>query len=190
MERDLTKSEFELLLSWIHPEEIKRNEEFQAIRRSLDYFFFVRNCFDSEALADETIERVARRVSDISEGYSGNPRRYFYGVAKNVYREYLRDKERNSIVDLDCEVVADPIPSWDSSSDYLDCLRGCLNSLANEDRSLILDYYDSLSKNNPKYREELARKYAITLNALRVRIFRIKKNLSSCAENCSKSLKK
>ena len=48
---------------------------------------------DAEDLADETINRVAKRLPEIRESYVGDPVRYFHGVARFIIREMIRRKE-------------------------------------------------------------------------------------------------
>jgi len=43
----------------------------------------------SEELADESMDWVVKGIDKIVPGYVGDPRLYFYGVAQNVYKEYL-----------------------------------------------------------------------------------------------------
>lgn len=61
----------------------------ERLRHSLTTFFTLRRCIDAEDLADTTLNRAAQKLEAIGENYVGDPTRYFYGVARQVYREYL-----------------------------------------------------------------------------------------------------
>ncbi len=65
--------------------------EYEQMRAQLILFFHGRGCARAEDLADEAVNRVARRIA---KGETIQPKAllgYFYGVARNVSREYLRD---------------------------------------------------------------------------------------------------
>ena len=47
---------------------------------------------DAEDLADETINRVAKKLPEIQDTYVGEPARYFHGVARYILREMMRRK--------------------------------------------------------------------------------------------------
>jgi DNA-directed RNA polymerase specialized sigma24 family protein len=65
----------------------------------------------------------------------------------------------------------------------LACMEKCLQSLPPEDRDLIV-------KNcilDKKGKEELANSLKLTINALRIRVFRIRTRLLNCHERCVRS---
>src|SRR5262245_59386893 len=89
---DLTQEAFDRLLTWLNPNKEQAAREYEQIRRHLIKIFICRGCTCPEDLADETINRVARRLQEIAATYAGNPHAYFCGVARNIYLEYLRAK--------------------------------------------------------------------------------------------------
>jgi hypothetical protein len=68
--------------------------EYVSLHRAMTAFFVARGCgTDSEALADVTLlDRLARKVDEGEE--IGNFVAYSRKIAKLVYLEYLKDKEK------------------------------------------------------------------------------------------------
>lgn len=88
-------------------------------------------------MADETINRVASKVSEISPDYVGNKFYYSHAVAQNVFKESLRRKEipTNNFFLPTNEKAETANPKFE-------CLDNCLNELPPEQRDLILHYYE------------------------------------------------
>src|SRR4026207_1319031 len=90
IQHSITPENFRLLLSWLNSNEDLAAAEYERIRRRLIRIFVCRGCFEAETLADETIDRVALKTREITNGYVGNPANYFYGVANKIHLEWLR----------------------------------------------------------------------------------------------------
>ena len=86
----LLQDDFDHLLAWLDEDRERAGEEYEKLRRRLTTIFAARGCRTPEDLADETIDRVSRRVVSIQETYQGNKTLYFLGVANNVHHEYLK----------------------------------------------------------------------------------------------------
>jgi DNA-directed RNA polymerase specialized sigma24 family protein len=168
-----TPEEFNRLLEWLDPDRERAGEKYEEIRRKLIKIMIWRQCWVAEELADETINRVSHRVKDVAPTYVGDPALYFYGVLRNVYREWLRDEP--PIPDPPPEPIEDQIH---------DCLDECLEKLDAEDHKLILEYYDNEKRARIKHRKELADERGITLNTLRMKVHRINAKLEECIVVC------
>jgi RNA polymerase sigma factor (sigma-70 family) len=171
-DRELTKEGFDRLLVWLDPDRDKAAEKYEYIRIRLTKMFESRGCLSPESLADDTIDRVARRVHEIAQTYEGNPLLYFHGVARMVYLEYLRKPSQST-----------PMPCSDASEETEqrhDCLEQCLNHLTSRNRELILHYYEGEIDD----RREVARRLGISANALRLRVHRIRESLGRCISGC------
>src|SRR5437870_9513374 len=132
--KELTREKFAGFLEWLNPDRDRAGEEYERLRFRLCTFFSQRHCGFADELADETINRVIlKSAAEMIE----NKIAYFYGVARNVYRESLR-KERPH-VDIDEVTVAARAPEEPSFS--RECLDKCLAELSAENRSLVLDYF-------------------------------------------------
>src|SRR5688572_1456185 len=92
----LDQERWDRLLKWLDADTNRAGEKYEWIRTRLIKIFVSRGSSTSDELADVTIDRVATRLVEIQDGYVGERLSYFYGVAKNVYRESLRkDKVRS-----------------------------------------------------------------------------------------------
>ena len=160
---EMEPESFEKLLAWLDEDREAAANQYEAIRRSLNAIFRTRGFSDPEELADETINRVARKIPQIAPSYSGEPIRYFYGVAKHVLLEYQRERSRLRLspaedaeqVPTDLRVEREGIERQRD----LECLEECLNQLPGDTRGLITEYYSpSPGADEFDSRKELAKK--------------------------------
>jgi RNA polymerase sigma factor (sigma-70 family) len=165
----------------VNREEAGRQYEFTRVR--LVRYFEWRACSLPEDLADETINRVARRIDD-GENISNLPA-YFFSVARLVFMESLRERERTSVpLDEVPEISAEQPIEDDQKDTRLGCLDQCLNKLPVESRTLILKYYHEEKRAKIDRRKQLADGLGIPLNALRIRAHRIRIGLEACVREC------
>ena len=100
----LSQEDFDALLAWLDSDRERAGIKYEQIRSSLIKIFTGRGCLDAEELADETINRVTRKIKDIKSEFRGDPALYFFGVAKMLLLEYKRRKppqnppDRKSVV--------------------------------------------------------------------------------------------
>jgi len=138
---------------------------------------------DAEDLADEAINRVAKKVPEIRDTYVGDPVRYFHGVARYIIREMIRRKE------IAVEVVPGFTSETEVHSDEYDCLLKCLRFLQAEKRDLILDYYIYDGRDKIAQHRRMASELGITEGALRGRAHHVRGNLEKCIQECIERLK-
>lgn len=172
----IDQTAFERLLFWLNPDRDKAAEKYEAVRRRLIEVFASRGFPDAECLADDTIDRVTLKVEKIMQGWVGDPAYYFFGVSRKVILERKR---------LPPVVIPPPPPDDDDQKRREredQCLERCLALQPQGDRELILEYIAG----NKKQRQEQAHKLGITPNALRIRIYQIKKAIRPCIKHCCK----
>lgn len=174
----LTQEAFEQLLRWLDADREQAGEKYEQIRFQLIKIFQSRGCLISEELADETFNRVAGKVHEIAQTYSGDPALYFYGVAKMVYLEYVRRKPVPAISQTPQAAVEDELKH--------ECLEQCLRRLKDKDRELITIYYLGEKQAKIDHRKELARRMGVEPNALWVRMHRLRERLRKCVNDCLK----
>jgi DNA-directed RNA polymerase specialized sigma24 family protein len=179
-ERILTKEDFDSLLNWLDDDPEIAAAKYEVIRNCLIRIFMYRGCQDPESLADETFDRVAKKISEIADSYSGDPINYFYGVARNICREEAR-KQAPLI-----EIPPPIIEMIDEQDPTFLCLEKCLEGLSEQQRSLVLSYYQEDGRMRIALRKALAEKRGIALNALRIRACRIRNTLEKCVDKCLK----
>ena len=172
----LSQESFDTLLKWLSPNRDQAGQIYEEIRQRLIRIFSARGCNEAEDLADETMNRVASKVLEIGDTYSGEPARYFYAVANNVHLEFLRRKlpTHFPIVDDDSMEV----------EDRFRCLEKCLTALTPENRDLVIQYYQDDKQAKIDRRKLLAKRLGIAPNALRIRACRIRASLLKCVEEC------
>src|SRR5262245_21916870 len=93
-ERELDREAFDRMLAWLDPDRDKAAEKYEEIRIVLTKIFESRGWVNPEDLADETIDRVTRKVHEVADTYQGKPVLYFHGVARIVHLEYSRKQSR------------------------------------------------------------------------------------------------
>jgi DNA-directed RNA polymerase specialized sigma24 family protein len=185
----LTREGLEGLLARLHPDREQAAEAYERIRARLLKFFDYRGCGAAEQAADETIDRVARRLAEGESIRADDASPYFLGVARNVLREYWARPEGGwrSIDDVDAaELPAPPeaVPDEDDERRWR-CLEKCLDGLAAGARELVLEYYEWGRRERIGSRKELGQRLGLSLNALRIRAHRIRASLERCVRDCA-----
>jgi RNA polymerase sigma factor (sigma-70 family) len=171
----LTQESFDQLLGWLDPDREISGRKYEGIRTRLIKLFACRGCAESEDLADECINRVAKKLPQIVNTYEGDPALYFYGVARHIHQEYLRRPAP----------APEPIPQTDEESEHeYECLNKCLEELPPDSRNLVLQYYHEEKKAKIDHRKEMALRLGIAVNALRIRAYRIRATLQGCVHAC------
>jgi len=178
---DTTQENFDKLLDWLDRDRDQAGRKYETVRRRLIKVFTCRGCGEAEDLADETITRVTARVPEIAPTYQGDPVLYFYGVAKKVYREWLRRQTR--------PVSASPPPRDEAEDERVyECLDGCMQKVPEQNRQLVLRYYENEKKAKIEERKIIADELGIGINALRIRAHRIRTLLRNCVKSCMDQL--
>lgn len=187
----LTQHAFDLLLARLHPERERAGEKYEAVRSRLVKFFDYRGCTAADQAADETINRVARRLEGGETIRSEDASSYFLGVARNVLREYWARPEGGwrALAEV-APVLAVPADEPDGRDDERwRCLERCLDSLPAGQRELVLEYYEWGRRQRIGSRQDLCRRLGLSLNALRIRAHRIRAALERCVRDCAQEPK-
>jgi len=99
------KAAFDRLLAWLDEGTDSRGERYLEMRERLVDYFGRRSCHSPEDLADDTLNRVARRLEETGSIDDVVPARYCYIVAKFVFLESLRRPGRTELVAQSAEAV-------------------------------------------------------------------------------------
>jgi DNA-directed RNA polymerase specialized sigma24 family protein len=174
--RELRQQDFDRLLSWLDTDRERAGLLYEKIRWRLVTILASRGCTLAEELADETIDRVARRVPDIEKTYVGEKAVYFLGVMNNVHHEYLRRPLPPRLAPTDDDI--------DAREQIHFCLDNCLARLAPYSRQLIERYYAADKKAKIDLRKVIAHEMGIKASTLRLRALRIREKLQACIEQC------
>lgn len=180
---------FENLLNWLSEDLDQSAREYEKFHRTLVVIFINRGCVDAENLADETIDRVARKIDEIKTDYTGEKLHFFLGVARQVAREYHRSKEaRTNIEEIDENKITARVELEENFNENTEieikCLRKCLGNLSAEKRALVLAYYNTPKGKKKEYHRNLQKKYSLSSNNLKNQAHRLKKKLFECVREC------
>lgn len=174
----ITKESFEALLEWLDPDREEAGKRYEVIRTGLVRIFVSKGLSDAGHYADETIDRVIKRLPELQEGYVGDPVRYFHGVARNVMLEYGRRKE------VSTDVLPQRVTHAEVRTDTHECLSKCLKLLPRDKQELILDYHIYQGHAKIVHHREMAHELKISEGALRTRAHHLRVTLEKCVVRC------
>jgi len=179
----LTQAAFDKLLNAFSTDRDQAGADYEKVRRKLVRFFEWRAIESADDYADETFNRVARRIDEGQQ--IDNLISYIYAVARLLVKEALKLRERAPVALDDAPPgLREKAPVAIEPDVRLSCLDACLESLTADNRKLIVDYYQEERRAKIELRQELADKLQIPLNALRIRAHRIRLGLENCITNC------
>jgi DNA-directed RNA polymerase specialized sigma24 family protein len=183
----LTPTAFNGLLSWLDQGGNSEGQSYLEIRRRLVAYFDRKNCRTPDELADETMNRVARKLEELGTIETETPAKYCYVTARFVFLEDVRARAKEQ--ELRSEVFREGGHSPNQANQEvheqrMDCLRQCAEKLDRASRDLILRYYIGEEKVKIDNRRAQARTLAITMNALSIRACRIREKLELCVQEC------
>lgn len=185
----ITSESFARLLEWLDDGAGSDGQKYLEIRRLLVNYFDRKNCRSPEELADETLNRVARRLEEEGKIESETPAKFCYITARFVFLESLRRKENKS-VSID-EIKADKIILKDETNEkelnekMLACLEKCVGELDGTNREMIVKYYYGAERVKIENRRSLADKLGVSSNALTIRACRVRDKLEVCVKKCA-----
>ncbi len=176
---ELGHASFEGLLRKLSPDRDQAAAEYELLRFRLTKFFQWRSTENPDEFADLTLDRLARRLEageHIEPLYS-----YCCGIARMLLLEARRTNERRAEA-LRVLEASSPHASVPHSNETLplDALSKCLARLPLESRNLVLDYYQGEKQPLIERRKALAERLGIPINALRLRVNRIRMQLEKC----------
>jgi len=185
----VTPEAFDSLLHSLDSDRERAGRVYENLRQKLLEFFEARGSCTPDEHADETFDRVMRRIAHGEK--VENPAGYCYGVAKFVWMEASRklakapvELNENLLLPGNSDMTSDLEKSREVFERRLDCLEKCLTSLAEETRTFIVDYYRDEKGIKIEQRKIMAARLDTTLNALRLRASRLRRELAKCTENC------
>jgi DNA-directed RNA polymerase specialized sigma24 family protein len=180
--RELTREAFDLLLARLDSDRDRAGEKYEAVRRKLVKFLGWWGSDFPEDHADETINRVTRKL--LAEVEIVDINKYFVGVARLVYAEHVKERVRNrEAFDVLAQRRAANEHPWHREARF-ECYERCLQTLPEANRDLVMKYYQEGGSSKANVRQELAQRMGIQLNLLRIRAFRIRNTMKDCVRDC------
>jgi len=187
MERELTAQAFIRLLKRLGEDEEQAANKYEELRRTLIRSFEWRGAPFPEEHADETFNRLARKLdSGVDIRDIGD---YSYEVARLVSLEALKKghTRREQLDEVEHETVApDTSREMAEKEDRLSCLDDCLEALPSENRELIMEYYCDEKRGQIDRRKDLAARLGLRRDALANRAQRLRDKLEQCVTRCLK----
>jgi DNA-directed RNA polymerase specialized sigma24 family protein len=160
-------------------------ESYLTVWQKLVKFFQHHNYAPAGDHAHEVLSRIARRddLGDIR-----NVGAFAYGVARKMISE--KPNRETSLEGLPEATVSNwtsgPIDPTDNIDRQrkLRCIQHCLERLPENERNLFLSFELADSETRVHDRSKLAAGAGVSAGALRVRAFRIRRDLERCAGKC------
>ena len=178
-------------LDWLDEGANSNGRRYAEVRRRLELYFDRKNCVEPAELADETLNRVAKKLEENGGITEVRPLQYCYIAAKFVFLETLSGEKRapfhrpliganpsngsgqpgtdlraHSAIESKAKIAADE----------------CLNSLPIADRDLFVDYYRGQQPGKIERRAALATKLGLTANGLSLRAVSLRQKLETCIQ--------
>lgn len=189
---NLTSKGYELLFARLSADQLKSGEEYETLRLKLEKYFTRQDHgrwnTDYAALADETLDRVAKRLEEGIE-IEKNIHTFAHGIAKFVWLEFIR----KNLLPVDFTTVSENSyktnPADEDAEDArLACLRVCLVEMCkdSDERMILLDYYRQADNMLKEQRKLIAERLKITTNTLKTRMSRLREKMEKCIVNCVK----
>lgn len=178
----LTQAAFDGFLAILDKDREKAGEKYEYIRLKLLKYFQWCGSDVPDIDADETINRVTRRIDEGQD--ISNVTGYIYGVAKLVHAESLKRRNQRRPLEQESFVAPLSIGIDVELENYQECLQCCLACLSDEDREVITEYYRYRKIEKINCRKQIAARLGISLNTLRVKMHRHRINLEACVEKC------
>jgi DNA-directed RNA polymerase specialized sigma24 family protein len=188
----ITAEAFHRLLEWLDDGQNSDGGNYLEIRARLVSYFDRKNCLMPNELADETLNRVARRLEEEGTIESEAPAKYCYITARFVFMESLRGSDKMSVpIDHVLRGRQDEKLAVAANNDErelrekrLNCLEQCTEKLEPPNREIIVRYYLGEERIKIENRRALAKSLDISVNALSIRACRIRDKLESCVGKC------
>ena len=173
----LTRKALDRLLERLGPDREAAGVEYHSLRERLLDYFDCKGVQRPESAADETLDRVARRLDEGEPIEGVQP--YAYGVARYVLLERLRSqlREQRASAGAAQEWLVPPDPAEEAR---ITNLTRCLEALPPDDRALIIAYYEIAGGPHREGRKLQAERLGISYEALKTRAHRLRGRLESC----------
>jgi DNA-directed RNA polymerase specialized sigma24 family protein len=187
MAATLTAESFAKLLACFDLDRDRAGEKYEDLRRTLIRFFEWRGAPFPEEHADESFNRVARKLAEGLE--INNVRGYCYEVARLVCLEAFKgpDSKREPLEpDHQWVPVVSTLEDAHERENLMICLDLCLESLPEDGRRLLLEYYQDDTRRQIDRRKALAASLKLNREALANRAQRLRAKLEQCVTRCFK----
>lgn len=172
----LTPDAFRELLASLDPEDATAAaKRYEMLRERLLIFFQRKQLGFAEDMADEVLNRLARRIHEGE--FVQNIESYALGIAGLVARERLyklcRERAAHEEFFRIRSIQDDPA----ATEERLARMEAALRQLGSPEHALLVSYYEGEGRNRIRRRQHIANHLGISAEALRKRVFDLKEAL-------------
>jgi hypothetical protein len=181
--RTVSPEVFAKFLECLSSDSEEAGRRYMRLHQKLIAFFTARGISDPLNAADETIDRATLKINE--GALVPDVSNYCLGIARYITKERLRLSQRESLAFINfTEDLADA--SNDQVQRIYDILKPCFEQLAVEEQQLLIAYCkDIRGRARAEHRRQLAESMQMTMLALRMRVTRLRANLTDCVKKSS-----
>jgi len=181
----LTKDSFDALLASLDPDRRRAGAKYETLRLGLIRFFEWRGASTPVEHADETLDRVARKLRQGEE--IRDIHAFVAGVARFVFMEVVKQRNTQQAA---LRKWPEPSPAEEPPAVPDDCRMGCakecLQGLPDDNARLLIAYYQEDKARKIANRRGIADELGVSPNTLRMRMRRIRVQLEECILECER----
>lgn len=154
---------------------------YNELRNTLIRYFQLKADIDPETAADQTLDRVGVKIQQQTEIL--DLKKYSIGVARFIFLERIKVHAREKEAAAEYYSGQESKPVEYEEDTRLRKWRECFQSLNSDERILLKNYFADLpfSPLNEK-RIRLCSEYQISMNNLRLKVFRLRQRLEKCVQ--------
>lgn len=168
---------FRALLLALHPDEHKAAEEYRRLHERSVRLFTLNRVADPHALADEALDRLARRVAE-ERIKVDSPAAFLQGIARHLLQEEHRRRTRDR--EAAEEWTSHRTAPNETDDELMESVEACLGRMSSDQQELLRNYYRDSGRDKIEHHRKLAADRGLSLNALRNQIMRARKKLDDC----------
>lgn len=175
---------FDALLRVLDANTVAAGLGYRQLHQRLIHFFRLNNASDPEALADEALDRLGRRIGMLQPDDIGSPQAFALGIGRHLLQEDQRKQRRES--EAATEWAAYTLANDGHHEELLHALDHCMALMREDQRQLLQSYYQWTGRQKIEHHRQLAEKLGLTMNAMRNRLMRARTELDKCLhKRCS-----
>lgn len=174
----MTNESFRILLEALKSHSSDAGSAYTNLRNSLVRYFQIKDDVDTDEAADEVLDRVALKLSQNTE--IKNLTQYSFGVASLIFLERLRAAAKNKKAQTEFYAAREKQSNDDLQDDFV-YFRECFQKLSLAEKNFMKDYFPDLPFTElTPHREKLCAEKKLSINNLRIKIYRLKQRLEDC----------
>ncbi|HEV7764207.1 MAG TPA: hypothetical protein VGQ76_04330 [Thermoanaerobaculia bacterium] len=188
---ELTRSALDSILGRLDPDPERAGTLYRALHERLVSIVEWWGARQPHELADRTLDRVAVKLGEGADIPDGALHAYIRSVAWLVFRESLRETEREAQAQREEWIQGQARLRRDEDRELEQMHRTldhCLDTLPPSDCELILTYYGAEEESTIAIRRKLATSLGISVPTLRVRAHRLRERVQQCVDAASNVL--